>query len=64
MRFTESLSKEAAAKTMIPTFGSTNGIDPRAVTNPATFPARLRYLSAFMVNRGGRVNGEAYLKWN
>ncbi len=48
IRFTESLSREAAANTMMPTLGSTNGIDPRAVTNPASFPARLRYLSSFM----------------
>ena len=48
MRFTASLRIEAAANTITPTFGSTNGMTFRAETNPAIFPTKLRYLSAFM----------------
>ncbi len=55
MRLTVSLSKDAAAKTMMPIFGSTKGMTLRAETKPAIFPARLRYLSDF-ITTGGFVN--------
>jgi hypothetical protein len=43
---------EAAANTITPTAGSTKGMTLRADTNPAIFPARLRYLSVFMTTGG------------
>ncbi len=55
MRFAVSLSRDAAAKMMTPTDGSTKGMPSSADTSPAIFPARLRYLSDFMTT-GGFVN--------
>ena len=49
IRFTASLRIEAAANTITPTVGSTNGMTLSADTRPATLPTKLRYLSAFMV---------------
>jgi hypothetical protein len=38
IRFTLSLRSEAAAKTITPIWGSTNGMTFRAETNPASLP--------------------------
>ena len=47
------LEDRAAANTITPMVGSTNGITFRADTNPASLPAKLRDLSAFIVTGGG-----------